>query len=119
MSAIYRALHKRMHESINDHLSYIAGGRFAGFCRPTAILLVLTERCNSRCVHCDIWKNRGREDSPGLEGWKRVVADLGAWLGPVHVVYTGGEALLQPFTPELVEHGDDAVGRRRSASGGH
>jgi len=101
----YRALHKRIHESVNDHLSHLAGGRLAHLCRPTAIMLVLTERCNSRCVHCDIWKNRGREDSPGLDGWKRVVTDLASWLGPVHVVYTGGEALLQPFTPELVEHG--------------
>src|SRR6266567_9404865 len=102
---VFRALHKHLHESINDHLSHAASGRLAHLCRPTAIMLVLTERCNARCVHCDIWKNRGREESPGLDGWKRVVTDLADWLGPVHVVYTGGEALLQPFTPELVEHG--------------
>jgi MoaA/NifB/PqqE/SkfB family radical SAM enzyme len=101
----YRALYKRIHESFNDQLSHLAGGRLAHVCRPTAIMLVLTERCNARCVHCDIWKNRGREESPGLDGWKRAVTDLATWLGPVHVVFTGGEALLQPFTPELVEHG--------------
>ena len=105
MSRLIPALHKRLHEGLNDRLGHLAGGRLAHLCRPTSIMLVLTERCNSHCVHCDIWKNRGREDSPGLDGWKNVVSDLAAWLGPVQVVYTGGEALLQPFTPALVEHG--------------
>jgi MoaA/NifB/PqqE/SkfB family radical SAM enzyme len=65
----------------------------------------LTERCNARCVHCDIWKNRGKEDRPTLAQWKAVLDDLRRWLGPVHVVITGGEALLVPFAPELVAHG--------------
>jgi len=53
-------------------------------------------------VHCDIWKNRGKEESPSLNQWKTVLADLRKWLGPVQVVFTGGEALLKPFTIELV-----------------
>src|SRR5262245_10129626 len=32
------------------------------------------------------------------------MGDLRRWLGPVHVVFTGGEALLKPFTIELAEH---------------
>ena len=30
--------------------------------------------------------------------------DLRRWLGPVHVVFTGGEALLMPFAPEVVSY---------------
>jgi MoaA/NifB/PqqE/SkfB family radical SAM enzyme len=30
--------------------------------------------------------------------------DLRSWLGPIHVVFTGGEALLRPSTPELTAY---------------
>lgn len=97
----------RIHQAVNLRLRTFAGGRWAGHCRPTSIALLLTERCNARCVHCDIWKNRGQEDRPTLAQWKAVLTDLYRWLGPVHVVLTGGEALLVPFAPELVAHGSD------------
>ena len=67
-------------------------------------MFLLTERCNARCVHCDIWKNRGKEESPGFAGWSRVLDDLLAWLGPVPIVFTGGEAMLQPFALDLVRY---------------
>jgi MoaA/NifB/PqqE/SkfB family radical SAM enzyme len=56
-------------------------------------------------VHCDIWKNRGREDSPSAEQWQDVLRDLRNWLGPVQVVLTGGESLLKSFTIDLVRYG--------------
>jgi MoaA/NifB/PqqE/SkfB family radical SAM enzyme len=56
-------------------------------------------------VHCDIWKNREKEDSPTVEQWKKVLLDLRKWLGPVQVTFAGGEALLKPFTPEIVAYG--------------
>ena len=55
-------------------------------------------------MHCDIWKNKGKEDSPTAEQWKQVLTDLRRWLGPVQVTFSGGEALLKPFTIELAEH---------------
>jgi MoaA/NifB/PqqE/SkfB family radical SAM enzyme len=64
----------------------------------------MTERCNARCIHCDIWKNRGREERPSIQDWGRLLADLRHWLGPVHVVFSGGEALLNPHTVDLVSH---------------
>ena len=64
----------------------------------------MTERCNARCVHCDIWKNQGQEASPTFAEWRTVLSDLRTWLGPVHVVLTGGEALLKPYTIELIEY---------------
>lgn len=98
-------IRRRLYEVTNYRLRTFAGGRFADRCRPTSIALLLTERCNARCLHCDIWKNRGREESPSADQWQRVLTDLREWLGPVHVVLTGGEALLKDFTIDLVRYG--------------
>jgi MoaA/NifB/PqqE/SkfB family radical SAM enzyme len=105
MAISSRELYKRLYDGLNYRLRSVAGGRFASYCRPTWISLLMTERCNARCVHCDIWKNRGREDAPSAEAWRTVLTDLRGWLGPAHVCVTGGEALLIPHTPEVVAHG--------------
>jgi MoaA/NifB/PqqE/SkfB family radical SAM enzyme len=105
MSRLGRRLYTRVYEGLNSRLRYLAGGRFASRCRPTWVSILLTERCNARCLHCDIWKNRGKEDSPTAEQWKAVLADLRSWLGPVHVCITGGEALLAPAAVEVIQHG--------------
>jgi len=97
-------LRARAQDAVSYRLRTFAGGRLASYCRPTAIAILLTERCNARCVHCDIWKNRGKESHPGADHWKATMRDLRRWLGPVHVVFTGGEALLMPFAAEVVSH---------------
>jgi len=93
---------QRISEAVNSRLGYVAGGRLGALCRPSSATFLLTERCNARCVHCDIWKNKGKEATPGLEGWSQVLRDLREWIGPKHVIFTGGEALLTPYTLELV-----------------
>lgn len=105
MTGATSALYRRAHQAANYRLRTFAGGRFRSACRPVSIAILLTERCNARCVHCDIWKNKGREDHLDLDQWKACLSDLASWLGPVQVTLTGGEALLQSFTPELVAHG--------------
>ena len=100
----WNAYYRRLNEGVNYRLRTFAGGRLAHHCRPTAAMILLTELCNARCVHCDIWQNRGKEDSPTFEQWKTVLDDLRPWLGPVHIVFTGGEALLRPFTPDLAAY---------------
>jgi len=103
--AALNLIYKRVYEGVNYRLRTFAGGRWSSHCRPTSIGILLTELCNARCTHCDIWKNRGKEDSPSVEQWKVLLSDLRTWLGPVHVFFTGGEALLKPFTIDLVEYG--------------
>jgi MoaA/NifB/PqqE/SkfB family radical SAM enzyme len=100
METIYR----RVYEGANYRLRSLASGRLAHRCRPVNIMFLLTEHCNARCVHCDIWKNKGHEETPGLAGWANVLSDLRNWLGPVGLVFTGGEALLRPWTPALVAY---------------
>jgi MoaA/NifB/PqqE/SkfB family radical SAM enzyme len=105
VSYTYSTLRRRFYEAFNNRLRTFAGGRWADHCRPVSITALLTELCNARCIHCDIWKNRGREDSPSFERWKQVLSELRQWLGPVLVTLTGGEALLKPFATDLVAHG--------------
>ena len=95
---------RRLYEGLNYRLRTFAGGCLARFCRPVSIAFLLTERCNARCVHCDIWKNKGPEDNPKIDEWKKVLGELRSWLGPVGIVFTGGEALLYPEAIELVQH---------------
>jgi MoaA/NifB/PqqE/SkfB family radical SAM enzyme len=104
MSRIFANGYKRVYEAANYRLRTWAGGKFASHCRPVTIAILLTELCNARCVHCDIWKNKGKEDAPTVEQWKTFLGDLRRWLGPVQVTFTGGEALLKPFAIDLVKH---------------
>jgi MoaA/NifB/PqqE/SkfB family radical SAM enzyme len=97
-------LRRRIYEGANYRLRTFANGRWASQCRPTSIVLLMTERCNARCIHCDIWKNRGKEDRPSQEQWQTLLKDLRLWLGPVQVVFSGGEALLNRSTIELVRY---------------
>ena len=98
-------LRKRLHEALHHRLRGFWGGRLGNLCRPTSIFFLITERCNARCVHCNIWTNRGREDALSEAEWKAALDDLRRWLGPVQITLTGGEALLVPYTPDLVRHG--------------
>ena len=100
-----RTLYKSAYSAFQYRLRTFAGGRWNDYCRPTDIGFMMTNLCNARCVHCDIWKNRGKEDLPTVDDYKRVLSDLRSWLGPVHVFLSGGEALLRPYTPDVLAHG--------------
>jgi MoaA/NifB/PqqE/SkfB family radical SAM enzyme len=63
-------------------------------------------RCTAKCVHCDIWKRRGREEELAtLDQWKQFLGDVRNWLGRAHVVLTGGEALTNPHAIKLLAYG--------------
>lgn len=104
MTTLKDRAYRRLYEGLNYRLRSWGGGRWADHCRPTFIGFLLSERCNARCLHCNIWQNRGQEDSPSAEQWNRVLTDLRSWLGPVHVVFSGGEALLKPWAVDVVSH---------------
>jgi len=102
-------LYRRAYLGLNYRLRTFAGGSLADHCRPTDIGFMMTNLCNAKCVHCDIWKNKGKDDTPTVEQYKAVLSDLRSWLGPVHVFFSGGEALLRPYTTDLAAHAS-AVG---------
>ena len=96
--------YRRAYTAANYRLRTLAGGRWADHCRPTDIGFLMTNLCNAKCVHCDIWKNKGKDDTPTIDQYKATLNDMRAWLGPVHVFFSGGEALLRPYTPEVLAH---------------
>src|SRR5215467_4268837 len=100
-----RSIYKTGYTAIQYRLRTVAAGRWADHCRPTDIGFMMTNLCNARCVHCDIWKNKGKEDFPTPEQYNQVLSDLRSWLGPVHVYLSGGEALLRPYTTDVLAHG--------------
>jgi MoaA/NifB/PqqE/SkfB family radical SAM enzyme len=104
---MFDSTYRRIYQGVNYRLRTFAGGRLSHYCRPASIVILLTERCNAHCIHCDIWKNRGQEDSPEFDRWKEVLRELRTWLGPVAVVISGGEALLKPYALDLVEYGSE------------
>jgi Fe-coproporphyrin III synthase len=62
------------------------------------LTLHLTERCNSRCVACDYWRNGKRDVS--VEAVERLLPDL-ARLGTGTVMISGGEPLLHRHWVEI------------------
>ena len=94
----------RVYQSVQYHLRTLVGGRLASNCRPAEIGFLLTNLCNARCVHCDIWKNKGPENTPTPDQLKTVLTDLRRWLHWAPVYFSGGEALLRPYTLDVVAY---------------
>ena len=55
--------YRRAYSAVNYRLRTLSGGRWADHCRPTDIGFLMTNLCNAKCVHCDIWKNKGKDDN--------------------------------------------------------
>lgn len=62
---------------------------------PKSAFLAVTLLCNSRCVMCDIWQNKGRDFLP-LDVYRRLPDSLEM------IDITGGEPFLRNDIPELV-----------------
>lgn len=60
---------------------------------PGYISFHITNRCDCRCAHCEIWKT-SQPEAPPSQDFARVVDELADWLGPVSVIVAGGEPML-------------------------
>jgi MoaA/NifB/PqqE/SkfB family radical SAM enzyme len=78
---------------------------FSAHCpRVTLLWLEITERCQLACVHC--YASSGPSGSHGtmtVEMWRRVI-DQATAAGVRLVKFIGGEPLLHPGLPQLVEY---------------
>src|SRR5207248_815876 len=45
-----------------------------------------------------------KDDAPAVEQYKATLDEMRSWLGPVPVFFSGGEALLRPYVPEVLGH---------------
>lgn len=68
--------------------------------RLPLVTLYLSERCNSRCVTCDYWRH-GHADLD-LAAVERLLPSLVS-LQTEAVLFSGGEALLNPQWPQIAE----------------
>ena len=70
--------------------------------RPYRIKIQLTNLCNSRCIYCNIWKNKF---SSGLTKDRiyKLIDEL-ANLGTTEIDFTGGEALLNKDIIDFISH---------------
>lgn len=62
---------------------------------PTSAFIAVTLLCNARCIHCDIWKNRGN-DFLATDVYRKLPSGLEM------VDITGGEPFLRNDIPEIV-----------------
>jgi len=86
---------ERLRSKGNNFLAEISLRTGRSFNRPTYICAKMTMRCNSRCVHCNIWKMDYAEQEMTTEEWCQTLNRLREWLGRFNMVFTGGEALLR------------------------
>lgn len=69
--------------------------------RPLSVACILTNRCNFRCVYCDIPDHADKEMSTAQ--WKNGLTELAA-AGLLRASFSGGEALLRPDALEIIAH---------------
>lgn len=72
-----------------------------------SVIFEVTPRCNHDCVHCyAVWKNPGATlpAELGTDEVLRLLDRLLSQCEPVNVTLTGGEPLLRPDIPCIVEH---------------
>lgn len=70
-------------------------------CKPTAINIDITNRCNCRCKQCDIWKSDEGTELP-TEAWKAILIKLKEWRGLFNLTIGGGEPFLRKDIVELI-----------------
>jgi MoaA/NifB/PqqE/SkfB family radical SAM enzyme len=69
---------------------------------PRYISFHITNRCDARCSHCDIWKQKSPE-SPDAEHFLRTIDDISNWAEKPEIIIAGGEPLLSPLSMMLIE----------------
>lgn len=67
----------------------------ASFGKPTEVRVLLTNRCNAHCIHCQSWKLHDGRHELSTGEWEDVLGQLRSWLGPIFITITGGETLLR------------------------
>lgn len=68
--------------------------------RPRSLALKVTERCNSRCATCDLWK-ANREEPVTTERTRRLLVEARD-IGITSLILTGGEPLLREDLFEIL-----------------
>ena len=73
-----------------------------GLAAPDKVALVLTNRCNCRCVMCDLWRTGDAGNELPAERWIALLDELHAWTRTLRVRFVGGEVLLKPGVYDII-----------------
>lgn len=67
--------------------------------KPLSLTLSLTEKCNSKCQTCNIWKNKTTNENLSIKEWEKTLENVGQvfW-----ITLTGGEPFLYENIEQLV-----------------
>jgi len=68
--------------------------------------LALSYACDNTCGHCYVARGAGEVQPMGRQEWEAVLQRIRD-VGIPHVCFTGGEATLVPYLPELIEKAED------------
>lgn len=71
--------------------------------RPISINLLVTDRCNSQCVTCDIWKNDVKKKDLLTVEHFRALAEEFEKMGVMRVTIGGGEPLLRKDLLDIIQ----------------
>ena len=102
LNVVHRAGHYR--NRLAQEVARRTGWRMG---RPADVIMILTYRCNARCVHCYSYDMPRMKELTGAQ-WMAVCDELREWLGPVFLSITGGEPLLRKDAIDIAAH---AAGR--------
>lgn len=70
--------------------------------RPISINILITDRCNSKCESCDIWKNGADGKDPlGIDFYQTLARDIRT-LGTSRITLSGGEPLLRSDLADII-----------------
>ena len=69
--------------------------------KPASIQIGITERCNLRCLHCDIWKSAQKKEL-SYEEWINILTVLKNWLGYYRLDISGGEPFLRKNLIDII-----------------
>ncbi|MFH1760153.1 MAG: radical SAM protein [bacterium] len=82
-----------------DNISLISGLNL--FACPNLISIVLTRKCNLRCLQCDFWK-LDQYNELSTDCWKKIILDLKNFIGPCFLRFYGGEPFYRKDFLELI-----------------
>ena len=73
-----------------------------GLAAPDKIAMVLTHRCNCRCVMCDLWRSGDPGNELPAERWMALLDELHSWTRTLRVRFVGGEVLLKAGVYDII-----------------
>lgn len=92
-AAIYGTRH--LLHRIDYHLQF-------GMAPPDMVAMALTNRCNCRCVMCDLWRAGERGDELPADRWIALLDELHWWTRALRLRFIGGEVLLKPGVYDII-----------------